>query len=100
LQHPYARIAYITLKHLKHLKHIFATYGRGRQGLVDFGHWGGIRRRARTTSTGHARGCPWLGRGGPKAPRHVCPSDHGGVSGMPDDDERRMDGEGASGVVD
>ena len=25
----------------------------------------------------HAHGCPWLGRGRPKVPRHMCPSGHG-----------------------
>jgi hypothetical protein len=29
-------------------------------------------------------------------PRHVRPSGHGGVSGAPDDDGQRMNGEGAS----
>jgi hypothetical protein len=39
-------------------------------------------------------------RGRPKAPRHVRPSSHGGVSGMRDNNGGRTDGEGASGVGD
>jgi hypothetical protein len=55
---------------------------------------------ASTTSTGHARGCPWLGQGRPETPRHVRPTGHGGVGGTPDDDGRQIDGEGASGASD
>jgi hypothetical protein len=79
---------------LQHQDEIIATYiwnvwniyicNIGREGR---GFWPSTRK---PTNTGHARGCPWLGRGRPEVPQDVCPSHHGGVSGAPNGDGRRM----------
>jgi hypothetical protein len=74
----------------KTLETYMCNVGEGRPGrsipAIGVGA-GGEPRYASTTSTGRAYGCPWLGRARPKAPRHVRPGGHGGVSDTPDDDE-------------
>jgi hypothetical protein len=67
------------------------------QPIPTIGVGSGIEpRHLSTTSTGHARRCPWLGRGRPDAPRQVRPNGHGRVSSMPNGDRQRTNDEGAN----